>query len=93
MSEMLEWMYWIPETAIALSSFFAFLLFLGILSLRIENVGRKGFLPMETTLGDRVFVSFSISLIEALICLKLSIPIYFWLLPAAVSWFIILKYG
>lgn len=55
--EALEWMAWTPHTAL----FFAFIAGLvatfTVWGLRTPSAPRKGFLPMETTRGDRLFLA------------------------------------
>jgi predicted small integral membrane protein len=54
--EALEWMAWTPHTAL----FFAFIVGLiatfTVWGLRKPSLPRKGFLPMETARGDRLFL-------------------------------------
>jgi predicted small integral membrane protein len=52
----LEWMAWTPGTAIFVAVVFASLLGLAVLAAFRPPVPRRGFLPIATTLGDRIYV-------------------------------------
>ncbi|TVM06509.1 MAG: hypothetical protein FMJ08_05610 [Halomonas sp.] len=53
----MTWMVWTLPTAIFFSSIAAMLAGMTIWELRSPTVERKGFLPISTTRGDRLFVS------------------------------------
>jgi predicted small integral membrane protein len=53
----LAWMVWTPPTAIFFAAIAAMLLVMTALQLVWPTVERKGFLPMPTTRGDRLFVA------------------------------------
>jgi predicted small integral membrane protein len=52
----LEWMAWTLPTAVLFIAFALMLAFMTVLSLRSPSVLRKGFLPMATTRGDRLYI-------------------------------------
>lgn len=53
---MLDWMHWTWQSATGFGLLFCMLAGLAILDKRVPSYPRKGFLPMETTRGDRVFI-------------------------------------
>jgi len=50
------WMAWTLPTAIFCSAVFAMLAVMAVLEKAWPTVLRKGFLPIETTRGDRLFI-------------------------------------
>ena len=54
---MLEWMAWTPPTAIFFAVIAAMLIAMTALELVRPTVARRGFLRIETTRGDRFFIS------------------------------------
>lgn len=50
------WMYWTWPSALFIFGIFGSITFLSILSKYKPNVDRKGFFPMETGRGDRLFI-------------------------------------
>ncbi len=53
----MEWMHWTVQSAIGFSALFVMLCALAYLDKISPSYGRKGFLPMVTTRGDRVFMA------------------------------------
>lgn len=53
----MNWMVWTLPTAIFFVAVFALLGFMTVIDLRRPALPRKGFLPMVTTRGDRLYVS------------------------------------
>lgn len=51
------WMAWTPEVALFFIAIAVMLAGMTIWQIRSPSVERKGFLPMPTTRGDRLFVS------------------------------------
>jgi predicted small integral membrane protein len=51
-----EWMAWTRPTAIFLLLLVAMLALMTVLGIRYPAVARKGFLPMATTRGDRLYI-------------------------------------
>lgn len=68
---MLEWMHWTWPSALGFSLLFGSLAGLALLDKRVPSYPRKGFLPMETTRGDRVFVSVMLALLLVFASLRL----------------------
>jgi predicted small integral membrane protein len=56
MEEMFSWMAWTPPVAIFFSSIVLMLMAMTIWQLRSPSHERKGFLPIGTTRGDRLFI-------------------------------------
>jgi len=52
----MSWMSWTPHTAIFFGLIFATLIAMGIWETLSPTVPRRGFLPMQTTRGDRLFI-------------------------------------
>jgi predicted small integral membrane protein len=52
----LEWMAWTLPTAILFATLFLMIAAMTVLSLISPSVPRKGFLPMTTTRGDRLYI-------------------------------------
>ncbi len=52
----LEWMAWTTPTAIFFIAVFAMLIGMTTLSRRSPSIARKGFLPIATTRGDRLYI-------------------------------------
>jgi len=52
----LEWMAWTTPTAFFFVAVFGMLAFMSVLSARSPSVARKGFLPLTTTRGDRLYI-------------------------------------
>ena len=53
----MSWMVWTLPTAIFFSSIAAMLAGMTVWEIRSPSVERKGFLPISTTRGDRLFIS------------------------------------
>ncbi|MFC0401865.1 DUF2160 domain-containing protein [Paraburkholderia rhizosphaerae] len=53
---MLTWMYWTPEVAIFFACVVVMLAGMTVWEWRAPTVERKGFLPISTTRGDRLFI-------------------------------------
>ncbi|NCV62514.1 MAG: hypothetical protein EBW49_00955 [Betaproteobacteria bacterium] len=53
---MLEWMAWTTPVAIFFTSIVLMLIGMTVWERRSPTVARKGFLPMVTTRGDRLFI-------------------------------------
>lgn len=52
----MSWMAWTQTTAIFFSCIAAILVIMTLWELKSPSVERKGFLPMATTRGDRLFI-------------------------------------
>lgn len=53
---MFDWMVWTPPVAIFFSAIALMLFGMTVWEVRSPTIERKGFLPMKTTRGDRLFV-------------------------------------
>jgi predicted small integral membrane protein len=53
---MFEWMAWTPPVAIFFTSIVLMLIGMTVWELKSPTTLRKGWLPMETTRGDRLFI-------------------------------------
>ena len=56
-----QWMYWTLPTLIFLGSIITLLVTLSIWDMKDPGYAREGLLPIETTRGDRVFMSLLIT--------------------------------
>ncbi len=52
-----EWMAWTWPTAIFFAAIALLLMFMTVLELVSPSIERRGFLPIETSRGDRLFIS------------------------------------
>lgn len=68
---MLSWMHWTWQSALGFVMFFSMLAALAVLDRACPGYARKGFLPMATTRGDRVFISTALFIGLVLAWLKL----------------------
>jgi len=53
---MFEWMAWTLPVAVFFTCIVLMLVAMTVWELKVPTVMRKGFLPMETTRGDRLFI-------------------------------------
>jgi predicted small integral membrane protein len=53
---MFYWMYWTWQSVVFFAALFGAIAVLGVLGVRKPDFGRKGFLPIVTTRGDRLFI-------------------------------------
>ena len=56
MENLFGWMAWTPPVAIFFSCIVLMLIGMTIWEIRAPTIERKGFLPMATTRGDRLFI-------------------------------------
>ena len=68
----LEWMAWTTPTAIFFVAIFSVIGYMTFQDVRSPSVARKGFLPIETTRGDRLYIGLIISAFICLLWLGLS---------------------
>lgn len=66
---MFEWMYWTSQTLFVVSGLFLILLIMAVLDMRKPSTPRKGFLPILTTRGDRLFIGIIFCIVIGLIWL------------------------
>jgi predicted small integral membrane protein len=52
----LEWMAWTTPTALFFGAVFLMVASMALLGARNPSYARKGFLPIETTRGDRLYI-------------------------------------
>lgn len=52
----MEWMSWTLPTAVFFASIAAILVAMTVWELRSASIERRGFLPISTTRGDRLFI-------------------------------------
>jgi len=52
----LEWMAWTAPTAIFFIAVLLMLVVMAVLGIRSPSYARKGFLPIDTTRGDRLYI-------------------------------------
>ena len=81
---MLDWMFWTTSTAIFLSLLILFFLSLIVLDLRRRSeLPTKGFLPMATTRGDRIFLGIALVIVIGILWLKfVPLPMRYSMIPA-----------
>lgn len=60
--ENVAWMYWTVPTAMLFGGLFFTIGALGIWDVKSPSYPRKGFLPIPTTRGDRLFIGISITI-------------------------------
>ena len=53
----IQWMYWTPASLIFFGAIVLALIFMTIWDIRSPSIARRGFLPIATTRGDRLFIS------------------------------------
>jgi|YelNatPaOPRAMG01_1025707.scaffolds.fasta_scaffold153810_2 predicted small integral membrane protein len=92
--KMLEWMFWTRETLIFLAALITFFIILAVLDLKWRSeVPRKGFLPIATTRGDRVFLGLAAMIIIGILWLKTPFPMRYAIIPGLAAFIIILLRG
>jgi predicted small integral membrane protein len=90
----LEWMAWTTGTAILVACVFAALVGLAVLSAVRPSTPRKGFLPMATARGDRIYVGLlGIGLILVLLIAFSSAPVVLGLALGAVWMAVVVIWG
>ena len=92
---MLEWMHWTVPSAIGFGALFSMLGILAVVDKRSPSVPRKGFLPMETTRGDRVFISMVTMFLIVLASLRFfpNSPLWGALVVSAVVMTLLFRWG
>lgn len=92
---MFAWMHWTVPSAIGIFGVFAMIVGLNVLDNYKPGFARKGFLPMATTRGDRVFVCIISTIIIWMLWLRFlpDASIAVSLLIAAPIVLIIMKWG
>lgn len=89
------WMYWTWQSGLFFIAVFSSIAFLGVLNKYSPNVDRKGFLPIETGRGDRLFIGILSTIAIFLLWLGIFGESLLWLtvLIAAIWFFIEFKWG
>jgi predicted small integral membrane protein len=90
----LEWMAWTTGTAILVACVFAALVGLAVLSAVRPSAPRKGFLPMATARGDRIYVGLlGTGLLLVLLIALSSAPVVLGLALGAVWMAVVVIWG
>lgn len=91
----LDWMFWLPGTAIFVAGVALFLVALVIISIRWPSTPRRGFLQIDTARGDRIYISLlGTGLIMILYIAFTDLPLPYGLALAAASWIVpVLRWG
>ncbi|MEM3713405.1 MAG: DUF2160 family membrane protein [Nitrososphaeria archaeon] len=91
---MLEFMYFVPQTIVLVIFLISLFTTLAVLDMKKRSYARKGFLPIPTSRGDRIFFSILFTVITGFLWLKFtSLPMEFALLIGIVISILVLKYG
>lgn len=91
---MMSWMAWTQTTAIFFSVIALMLVCMTIYEIKVPSTERKGFLPIDTSRGDRLFIGLLSSAFIHLLFVGLS-EVTLWI-PLAISvvWVgIVLRWG
>ena len=67
---MIDWMHWTLPSAVGVIGLILIIVGLNVYDVFKPGFERKGFLPMETNRGDRVFISILVSIIVWFLWLK-----------------------
>ena len=85
----LEWMYWTLPTAIFFMAIFLILTAMTLWQTLSPSIERRGFLPLSTTPGDRLFIGIISAIYIHLAWLGFT-DFSLWLVfPMAVGWIIV----
>lgn len=90
----LEWMAWTTPTLLFVVGVFLGLIGLAVIGAVWPSTPRKGFLPMTTARGDRIYVGLlGIGLIHVLVIALTDLPLTFGLGLAAIWMVVVLRWG
>jgi predicted small integral membrane protein len=90
----LEWMAWTTPTAIFFLVVFTMLFVMTVISVKWPSVKRKGFLPISTTRGDRLYIGLIISAFVNLIWLGFSDAAMWGALAICAAWLlVVMRWG
>ena len=90
----LEWMAWTLPTAVFFITIAVILTAMGIWQVMSPSIERRGFLPIATTRGDRLFIGLLGSAYIQLAWLGLTdLSLYFALAIAVVWMIIVMRWG
>ncbi|WP_407944173.1 DUF2160 domain-containing protein [Marispirochaeta aestuarii] len=89
------WMYWTWQSTLFFIAIFGAITLLGVLNIYFPNIDRKGFLPIETGRGDRLFIGILSTIAIFLIWLGLfgESLLLLAVIIAAIWFFIEFKWG
>jgi len=92
---MAAWMHWTWQSGLGFGLLFSLLAGLAVLDRFRPGYARKGFLPMSTTRGDRVFISIALFVAQVFAWLKFVPDVSGWAMSgvAALVAVVILKWG
>lgn len=83
----LEWMAWTTATAAFFATIAVILITMTVWEIRSPSIERKGFLPMPTTRGDRLFLSLMSAALIHLVWIDMTDTSVLWLpLGISVAW-------
>jgi predicted small integral membrane protein len=85
----LKWMYWTLPTAIFFIGIFIILTAMTIWQTLAPSAGRRGFLPLTTTPGDRLFIGLICAAFIHLAWLGFTDLTLWIVFPFAVGWIIV----
>jgi len=89
-----EWMAWTGPTALFLMAIVLMLTVMTVLGIRYPAVARKGFLPMATTRGDRLYIGLLGVAVINLAWLGATELTMWWAVALAAVWLIlVLRWG
>lgn len=95
MLALLEWMAWTTGTAIFVAAVLLFLVLVTVVAVVFPSVERKGFLPIATSRGDRIYISLlGLGLVMILYIVIVDMPLPFGVVIALAAWVgPVLKWG
>lgn len=86
----LEWMAWTTPTTVFFSSIALLLVAMTLWQIAMPTVERRGFLPITTTRGDRLFVGLLSSAYIHLAWLGLTDLTLWWATGISLAWMVVL---
>ena len=90
----LQWMEWTVPTAVFFATIFLTLVAMTIWQLKSPSIERRGFLPIPTTPGDRLFIGLLGSAYIFLAWVGLTNFSLWFMLVICLSWiFIVMRWG
>jgi predicted small integral membrane protein len=92
---LLDWMLWTSATAIFAACAVAWLAAMAVLAVIFPSMPRKGFLPIATARGDRVYISLlGTGLVMVLFVILTDLPLPIGLVIAFVAWVVpVMRWG
>ncbi len=90
----MSWMAWTSTTAAFFGVIAVILVFMTVLEIRCPSIDRRGFLPIETSRGDRLFIGLLTSAYIHLLFLGLTDVSLWIVLGLSVIWLgIVMRWG